>query len=43
MDSGGCGSKFNRRGYAGVGPCFHLPEFHFGTGFCATGECQLST
>ena len=29
----GCGSKFNRRVYAGFGPCFHLPEFHFGTGF----------
>ena len=21
----GCGSKFNRRGYAGFGPCLHLP------------------
>ena len=21
----GCGSKLNRRGYAGFGPCFHLP------------------
>ena len=21
------------RGYAGFGPCFHLPGFHFGTGF----------
>ena len=29
----GCGSKFTRRGYAGFGPCFHLPGFHFGTGF----------
>ena len=29
----GCGSKLNRRGYAGVGPCFHLPGFHFGAGF----------
>ena len=29
----GCGSKLYRRGYAGVGPCFHLPGFHFGTGF----------
>ena len=29
----GCGSKFNRRGYADFGPCFHLPGFHFGTGF----------
>ena len=26
----GCGSKLNRRGYAGFGPCFHLPGFHFG-------------
>ena len=29
----GCGSKLTRRGYAGFGPCFHLPGFHFGTGF----------
>ena len=29
----GCGSKSNRRGYAGFGPCFHLPGFHFGTRF----------
>ena len=28
----GCGSRLNRRGYAGFGPCFHLPGFHFGTG-----------
>ena len=28
----GCGSKLNRRGYAGFGPRFHLPGFHFGTG-----------
>ena len=26
----GYGSKLNRRGYAGFGPCFHLPGFHFG-------------
>ena len=26
----GCGSKLNSRGYAGFGPCFHLPGFHFG-------------
>ena len=25
--------KIKQRGYAGVGPCFHLPGFHFGTGF----------
>ena len=29
----GCGSKLNRRGYAGFGPCFHFPGFHFGTVF----------
>ena len=28
----GCGSKSNRRGYTGFGPCFHFPGFHFGTG-----------
>ena len=36
VDAGGlcgCGSKLNKRGYAGFGPCFHLPGFHFGTGF----------
>ena len=26
----GCGSKLNRRGYAGFGPCFHLLGFHLG-------------
>ena len=29
----GCGSKLTRRGYASFGSCFHLPGFHFGTGF----------
>ena len=29
----GCGSKLTRRGYAGFGPCVHLPGFHFSTGF----------
>ena len=29
----GCGSKLNTGGYAGVGPYFHLPGFHFGTVF----------
>ena len=34
MHLNGCGSKLNRRGYAGFGPCFHLPgqpilEFQF--------------
>ena len=28
----GCGSKLNSRAYAGFGPCFHLPGFHFVTG-----------
>ena len=34
----GCGSKLNRRGYAGFGPCFHLPGFHFGTGFLSHSQ-----
>ena len=25
----GCGSILNRRGYAGFGPCFHLPGYRF--------------
>ena len=29
----GCGSKLDRKGYAGFGPCFHLPGQHFGAGF----------
>ena len=29
----GCGSKLNSWGYAGFGPCFHLPGFHLGTSF----------
>ena len=33
-----CGSKFNRRGYAGFGPRFHLPGFHFGTGFLSHSQ-----
>ena len=28
-----CGSKLNTGGYAGFGPCFHLPGFQFGTVF----------
>ena len=32
-ESARCGSKLNRRGYAGFGPHFHLPGFHFGTEF----------
>ena len=34
----GCGSKLNRRGYAGFGPCFHLPGIHFGTGFLSHSQ-----
>ena len=30
----GCGSKLSRGGYAGSGPCLHLPGFQFGTGHC---------
>ena len=29
----GYGSKLKSRGYAGFGPCFHFPGFHFGIGF----------
>ena len=36
VKSNGCGSKLNSRGYAGVGPCFHLPGFQCGTVFRAT-------
>ena len=28
----GSGSNLNRRGYAGLGPCFHSPGFHVDTG-----------
>ena len=34
----GRGSKLNRRGYAGFGPCFHLPGFHFGRGFLSHSQ-----
>ena len=34
----GWGSKLNSRGYAGVGPCFRLPGFHFGTGFLSHSQ-----
>ena len=44
----GCGSKFNRRGYAGVGPCSPLTRVPFwyrffepqpfGSGKCVTSE-----
>ena len=36
----GCGSKLNRD--AGFGPCFHLPEFHFGTGFLSHSQMAIS-
>ena len=26
---------------AGFGPCFHLPGFHFGTGFLSHGQLEL--
>ena len=39
----GCGSKLNSRGYAGVGPCFHLPGFHFGTGFWSHSQITKPT
>ena len=35
----GCGSKLNRRGKAGFGPCFHLPGFHFGADFLS--DCRM--
>ena len=36
----GCGSKLKRRGYAGFGPCFHLPgQPIFGTVFLS--HCQI--
>ena len=35
----GCGSKLNWRGYAGFGPCVHLPRFHFGSGFFEPQPC----
>ena len=38
----GRGSKLNRRGYAGFGPCFHLPGFQFGTGFLSHIQISLS-
>ena len=34
----GCGSKLHRRGYAGFGPSFRLPGFHFGTGVLSHGH-----
>ena len=36
----GCGSKLNRRGYAGFGPCFHLPGFHVGTVFLSHSQVR---
>ena len=40
--SNGCGSKLNRRGYAGFGPCFHLQGFHFGTFFVSHSQMALA-
>ena len=39
----GSGSKLNRRGYAGFGPCFYLPGFHFGTGFLSHSHIKITT
>ena len=38
----GFGSKLKKRGYVGVGPCFHLPKCHFGTVFLSHGHLVLS-
>ena len=37
------GSKLNRRRYAGFGPCFHLPGFHFGTGCLSHSHICMHT
>ena len=37
----GCGSKLNRRGCAGFGPCFHFPGFHLGTGFLSHSHTRM--
>ena len=37
----GCGSKLNRRGYAGFGACFHFPGFHFGTGLLSHSHIMI--
>ena len=34
--------KMNRRGYAGFGPGFHLPGFHFGYIFLAHGHVSVA-
>ena len=39
----GRGSKLTGRGYAGFGPCFHLPGFHFGTGFLSHSHMDVSS
>ena len=36
-----CGSKLNRRGYAGFSLWFHLPGFHFGTMFLSRSQVWL--
>ena len=32
---------FHRRGYTGVGPCFHLSGFHFGTGLLSHSHMYI--
>ena len=39
----GVAQKNSQRGYAGVGPCFHLPGFHFGTGFLSHSHIDTDT
>ena len=34
--------KIKQEGYAGVGPCFHLPGFHFGTVFLSHSHLDKS-
>ena len=37
----GCGSKLKSLGYAGFGPCFHLPGFRFGTGLLSHSHTHV--
>ena len=37
----GYGSKFTRSRCADFGPCFHLPGFHFGTGFLSHSQMAV--
>ena len=41
VETCGCGSKSNRSGYAGFGPCFHLPGFHFGNVLFEPQPCAV--